>query len=193
MVTRIQTMAFQGINTVPIDVQVQVANGLPAFNIVGLADKAVAESKERVRAALNASGLSLPPKRIVVNLAPADLPKEGSHYDLPIALGLMAAIGAISPRHGQWLSRRRGIGAGWAHLPRCWRAANGHRRAKHGTGPDLPQSRRARGGMGGRRTGYRRAGELVGPDQSFEGHANVRAAPTEAPRIGRRPSRYGGY
>ncbi len=87
MVTRIQTMAFQGINTVPIDVQVQVANGLPAFNIVGLADKAVAESKERVRAALNASGLSLPPKRIVVNLAPADLPKEGSHYDLPIALG----------------------------------------------------------------------------------------------------------
>ncbi|WP_027835769.1 YifB family Mg chelatase-like AAA ATPase [Maritalea myrionectae] len=97
MVTRIQTVAFQGINTVPIDVQVQVANGLPAFNIVGLADKAVAESKERVRAALNASGLSLPPKRIVVNLAPADLPKEGSHYDLPIALGLMAAIGAISP------------------------------------------------------------------------------------------------
>lgn len=97
MVTRIQTVAFQGINTVPIDVQVQVANGLPAFNIVGLADKAVAESKERVRAALNASGLSLPPKRIVVNLAPADLPKEGSHYDLPIAIGLMAAIGAISP------------------------------------------------------------------------------------------------
>lgn len=97
MVTRIQTVAFQGIHTVPIDVQVQVANGMPAFNIVGLADKAVAESKERVRAALNASGLSLPPKRIVVNLAPADLPKEGSHYDLPIALGLMAAIGAISP------------------------------------------------------------------------------------------------
>ena len=65
------------------------------FNIVGLPDKAVAESRERVHAALHASGLSLPPKRIIVNLAPADLPKEGSHYDLPIALALMAAMGAV--------------------------------------------------------------------------------------------------
>ena len=63
--------------------------------IVGLGDKAVAESRERVRAALIASGLALPAKRITVNLAPADMPKEGSHYDLPIALGVMAAIGAI--------------------------------------------------------------------------------------------------
>src|SRR5690606_33464161 len=69
--------------------------GLPSFKIVGLADKAVNEAGERVRAALVASGLSLPPKRITINLAPADLPKEGSHYDLPIALALMAAIGAI--------------------------------------------------------------------------------------------------
>jgi magnesium chelatase family protein len=75
--------------------QVQVAPGLPAFNIVGLPDKAVTEAKERVRAALVASGLALPARRITVNLAPADVPKEGSHYDLPIALGLMAAIGAI--------------------------------------------------------------------------------------------------
>jgi len=95
MVTRVQTVAFQGISALPVDVQVQVANGLPSFNIVGLPDKAVAESKERVRAALASSGLSLPPKRITINLAPADLPKEGSHYDLPIAVGLMAAIGAI--------------------------------------------------------------------------------------------------
>jgi magnesium chelatase family protein len=78
-----------------VDVQVQVAPGLPAFNIVGLPDKAVSEAKERVRAALVASGLALPARRITINLAPADLPKEGSHYDLPIALGLMAAIGAI--------------------------------------------------------------------------------------------------
>jgi magnesium chelatase family protein len=78
-------------------VQVQVAPGLPAFNIVGLPDKAVSEAKERVRAALVASGLALPARRITVNLAPADLPKEGSHYDLPIALGLMAAIGAMPP------------------------------------------------------------------------------------------------
>ena len=68
--------------------------GLPEFTIVGLADKAVAESRERVRAALASIGLALPPKRITVNLSPADLPKEGSHYDLPIALGLLAAIGA---------------------------------------------------------------------------------------------------
>lgn len=95
MVTRVQTVAFQGIEALPVDVQVQVANGMPAFNIVGLPDKAVGESKERVRSALTSSGLSLPPKRITINLAPADLPKEGSHYDLPIALGLMAAIGAI--------------------------------------------------------------------------------------------------
>ncbi|HVX80608.1 MAG TPA: YifB family Mg chelatase-like AAA ATPase, partial [Devosiaceae bacterium] len=76
-------------------VQVQVAHGLPAFLIVGLPDKAVKEAGERVRAALVASGLSLPPRRITINLAPADLPKEGSHYDLPIALGLMGAIGAV--------------------------------------------------------------------------------------------------
>ena len=69
---------------------------MPTFAIVGLPDKAVAESRERVRSALNAIGLALPPKRITVNLAPADLPKEGSHYDLPIALGVMAAIGAIA-------------------------------------------------------------------------------------------------
>lgn len=95
MVSHVQTVSFQGIRAVPVDVQVQVASGLPAFTIVGLPDKAVAESRERVRAALTASGLSLPPKRITINLAPADLPKEGSHFDLPIALGLMAAIGAI--------------------------------------------------------------------------------------------------
>ncbi|UYN98827.1 MAG: YifB family Mg chelatase-like AAA ATPase [Devosia sp.] len=95
MVTRISTVAFQGIDAVPVDVQVQIAPGLPAFVLVGLPDKAVRESGERVRAALTASGLGLPPKRITINLAPADLPKEGSHYDLPIALGLMAALGAI--------------------------------------------------------------------------------------------------
>ena len=95
MVARVQTVAFQGIEAVLVDVQAQIAPGLPAFRIVGLPDKAVKEAGERVRAALTASGLSLPPKRIIVNLAPADLPKEGSHYDLPIALALMAAIGAF--------------------------------------------------------------------------------------------------
>src|SRR6187399_2196410 len=95
MVQRVSTVAFEGIEARAVDVQVQVAPGLPAFNVVGLADKAVSEARERVRAALVASGLALPARRITVNLAPADQPKEGSHYDLPIALGLMAAIGAI--------------------------------------------------------------------------------------------------
>ncbi|WP_404400850.1 YifB family Mg chelatase-like AAA ATPase [Pelagibacterium halotolerans] len=95
MTTRITTVAFQGIEAVPVDVQVQISPGTPKFNIVGLPDKAVGESRERVRAALIASGLALPAKHIAINLAPADLPKEGSHYDLPIALGLMVAMGAI--------------------------------------------------------------------------------------------------
>ena len=82
MVQRVATVAFEGIEARAVDVQVQVAPGLPAFNIVGLPDKAVSEAKERVRAALIASGLALPARRITVNLAPADLPKEGSHYDL---------------------------------------------------------------------------------------------------------------
>jgi len=95
MVARVHTIAFQGIEAVPVDVQVMIAPGKINMHIVGLPDKAVAESRERVQAALHASGLSMPAKKVTVNLAPADLPKEGSHYDLPIALGLMAALGAI--------------------------------------------------------------------------------------------------
>lgn len=95
MVSHVRTVAFQGVEAVPVDVQVMVAPGKVGMQIVGLPDKAVAESRERVQAALHASGLSMPAKRVTVNLAPADLPKEGSHYDLPIALGLMAALGAI--------------------------------------------------------------------------------------------------
>jgi magnesium chelatase family protein len=95
MVTRVSTVSFDGIEGRAVDVQVQISSGNVVFIIVGLPDKAVAESRERVRSALLASWLSLPAKRIIVNLAPADLPKEGSHYDLPIALGIMAAIGAI--------------------------------------------------------------------------------------------------
>ena len=91
-----QTVAFQGIEAVPVDVQAQVTHAIPpGIVIVGLPDKAIKEAGERVKAALLSSGLSLPPRRIVVNLAPADLPKEGSHYDLPIALAVMAAIGAF--------------------------------------------------------------------------------------------------
>lgn len=95
MVASVKTIAFQGVDVQSIDVQVQIANGYPAFTIVGLPDKAVAESKERVRAALHSLGLTLPAKRLTVNLAPADVTKEGSHYDLPIALGLLAAMDVL--------------------------------------------------------------------------------------------------
>jgi magnesium chelatase family protein len=95
MTVHVHTVAFQGIETLDIDVQVQIAAGLVAFTIVGLPDKAVAESRERVRAALGALGLSLPPKRITVNMAPADVVKEGAHFDLPIACAVLAAMGVL--------------------------------------------------------------------------------------------------
>ncbi|WP_374531984.1 YifB family Mg chelatase-like AAA ATPase [Novosphingobium sp.] len=93
MVALVQTVAYLGLEARSVEVQCQIAPGLPRFNLVGLPDKAVNESRERVHAALAAMGLSLPPKRITINLSPADLPKEGSHYDLPIALALLAAMG----------------------------------------------------------------------------------------------------
>ena len=114
MVQRISTVAFEGIEARAVDVQVQVASGLPAFAIVGLPDRAVSEARERVRSALIASGLALPARRITVNLAPADLPKEGSHYDLPIALGLMAAIGANAREEGLIGPAACGAEAAWA-------------------------------------------------------------------------------
>ncbi|HEX3663931.1 MAG TPA: YifB family Mg chelatase-like AAA ATPase [Rhizomicrobium sp.] len=97
-IAHIYTVAFQGIEAREVDVQVHIARGNPTFTIVGLADKAVGESRERVHAALSAIGLAMPPDRITVNLAPADLPKEGSHYDLPVALGILAAMGVLPIR-----------------------------------------------------------------------------------------------
>src|SRR5690606_38600221 len=94
MVAHVATVAFLGLEARAVECQVHLAPGLPKFLVVGLPDKAAAEGRERVYAALSAIGLALPPKRITVNLSPADLPKEGSHYDLPIALGLLAAMGA---------------------------------------------------------------------------------------------------
>lgn len=95
MTSRIFTVAFAGIQCKKVTVEVHVMPGLPSFTIVGLADKSVGESRERIRAAFHAMGLSLPPKRITVNLAPADLQKEGSHYDLPIALALLGAMDVV--------------------------------------------------------------------------------------------------
>jgi len=97
LVAIVSTVAYLGLEARGVEVQCQIAPGVPAFAVVGLPDKAVAESRERVRAALSAIGLALPPKRITVNLSPADLPKEGSHYDLPIALALLGAMGVVDP------------------------------------------------------------------------------------------------
>src|SRR3954464_492197 len=94
-IARVASLAFAGIEALPVEVQVQIASGLPAFLVVGLPDKAVGESRERVRAALTGLGLSLPAKRVLVNLAPADIVKEGSHFDLPIALAVLAAMDVL--------------------------------------------------------------------------------------------------
>jgi magnesium chelatase family protein len=95
MLARVLSAALVGIEAALVSVEVDVASGLPVFTTVGLPDSAVRESRERVRAALNALGLALPAKRITMNLAPADLLKEGSHFDLPIALALLTALGAL--------------------------------------------------------------------------------------------------
>ena len=95
MVARAYTVAFQGVEARLVEVQCAITAGLPAFNLVGLPDKAVSEARERVRAAMTAMGLALPAKRITVNLSPADLPKEGSHFDLPIALAVLAAMDVL--------------------------------------------------------------------------------------------------
>ena len=173
------TVAFQGIEAVPVDVQVMVAPGKVGMQIVGLPDKAVAESRERVQAALHASGLSMPAKKVTVNLAPADLPKEGSHYDLPIALGLMAALGAIpgDALAGYVVLGELSLDGTIAPVAGALPAAIGAN--AHGQGPDLPGRLRAGSGLGRRRHRHPRAAQ---PD---------RASPTisAARRCCRGPSR----
>ncbi|MBR6543615.1 MAG: ATP-binding protein [Anaerotignum sp.] len=96
MLSIIKSAALTGIDSYPVDVEVDLSNGLPAFDIVGLPDSAVKESRERVRTAIRNSGFSFPVKRITVNLAPADTKKEGASFDLPIALGILAACNLFS-------------------------------------------------------------------------------------------------
>ncbi len=148
MVVRVATVAFEGIEAKPVDVQVQIANGNVVFTLVGLADKAVGESRERVRAALVASGLALPAKRITVNLAPADMPKEGSHYDLPIALGVMAAIGAIPSDALDGFTGTWRIGVGWLIDVGCRRSASGSGRQYARAWINLSRPMRFGGGLG---------------------------------------------
>jgi hypothetical protein len=134
MVSRVHTVAFNGIDVLDIDCQVQLSSGIVAFNIVGLADKAVAESRERVRAALAAMGLALPPRRITVNLAPADVLMEGAHFDLPVAVALLRWPACCrrqltrTLKGAAWcVRRRRAARQPGPAISRCWRRRRGWR------------------------------------------------------------------
>ena len=120
--------------------EVQAASGQVAFIVVGLGDKAVGESRERVRAAFAGLGLALPAKRLIVNLAPADLPKEGSHYDLPIALGLLAVMGVVAPDAlSGWMAFGE-LGLDGRIAPTAGALPRRHGRLRPRPRPDLPGS-----------------------------------------------------
>ena len=134
MVTRVTTFAFEGVEAKPVSVQCQVSGGNPNFFIVGLPDKSVSESRERIHAAFAAIGLGLPPKRITVNLAPADLRKEGSHFDLPIAVALMCEMGAMPADAADGYAVMGELGLGWSRRAHGGRPAGRRRgqRSRHG-------------------------------------------------------------
>ena len=195
MVARVATVAFEGVEARPIDVQVQIASGAVAFTIVGLGDKAVAELRERVRAALIASGLALPAKRITVNLAPADMPKEGSHYDLPIALGVMAAIGAIPPDalDGYAVIGELALDGTISAVAGVLPAAIARQRAR--ARPHLPGRLRPRGGLGLGRARHPRAALADPARQPLQGLADpgaARAGVARRRRAAARPARHQG-
>ena len=184
MAATVATVAYLGLEARAVEVQVQLSSGIPKFTIVGLADKAVAESRERVRAALAAIGLALPPKVITVNLSPADLPKEGSHYDLPIALCLLAAIGATD---AETLSHYVAVGElcldGRITVSPGVLLAAIHASASR-QGPDLPGGAGQRSLLGGRARGDRsaRSSRAAG---AFEGYRARAAAASSRSRARR--------
>jgi len=96
MLSKVNSVTIWGIEGYPVEVEVDIGKGLPGINIVGLPDQSVRESKDRIKPAIKNSGFEFPSRKIVVNLAPADLKKEGSYFDLPIAVGILAAIGNLS-------------------------------------------------------------------------------------------------
>ena len=181
-----RTVAFSGIDVKDVDVQVQISAGLPAFTLVGLPDKAVAESRERVRSALGAMGLGLPPKRITINLAPADLAKEGSHFDLPIALALLVGMGAMPADATQGYLALGELALDGAILRGRRRAAGGGRRVGARARPDLPGGVRRRGRLARQRhrdPGRRQPARADQPLQRRAGAepARRRASPSSPP------------
>ena len=151
MLACVRTAAVFGIEACPVQVEVDVSFGLPTFAMVGLPDAGVRESRDRIRSAIRNSGFEFPPHRITVNLAPADVRKAGATFDLPIALGVLAAAGRVDAarrrrRAADWRAvarrRRSSRRAACCRSPRR-RAANGYR------GLLLPAAQRRR--SGGRR------------------------------------------
>ena len=153
MVCRVTTFAFEGVEAQPVDVQVQLTGGNPNFHIVGLPDKAVGESRERVRAAFASLGLALPPKRVIVNLAPADLPKEGSHYDLAIALAMLAIMGVIPADQLEGYAAIGELSLDGGLGETVGRVACGHGGRVDGLAPDLSGNLRSGSCVGGRERG----------------------------------------
>ena len=175
MVAKVRTVAFHGVEVIEVETQVTIASGLPAFTVVGLPDKGVAELRERVRAALASLGLGLPPRRITVNLAPADVLKEGSHFDLPIALALIAAMDALPADELGGYTALGEVALDGSLTERRRRAAHRLGGGEPRQRRHLPGGMRRRGGLGGR-GGGRRGAEPSGDRRSFQGHSAVAAA-----------------
>ena len=159
--------------------QVQITQGLPSFSVVGLPDKAVGESRERVRSALAAMGLALPPKRITVNLAPADLLKEGSHFDLPIALGLLAAMDVLPRDEIAGYAALGELGLDGAISPVAGVLPAAVHASARGLGLICARSAGRRGRLGGRHRGAG-TGLAAGGRQSLQGRAGAEPAGAEA-------------
>src|SRR5690242_5811213 len=179
MVARVRPVAFSGVEVVDVEAQVTITPGLPAFAVVGLPDKTVAESRERVRSALAALGLSLPSRHITVNLAPADVLKEGSHFDLPIALALLAAMDVLPEDELSGYTALRGGRARRLADERRGRIARGIDCSRAPERSHLPGRMRQRSGLGRRGRDHRRA-EPSRDRQSFQRHTVAAAARAQA-------------
>ncbi len=148
MLARVKSGALLGVDAYIVEVEVDLAPGLPAFTTVGLPETAVKESKDRVRAAVKNSGYKFPGNRITINLAPADIRKEGTGFDLPVAVGILAAQGLLPPGGRGELSSLRGAFPGRPPQAHPGRALHGPGHPGGGSGPDHPPGQR-QGGRGG--------------------------------------------
>lgn len=186
MVALVSTVAYLGLEARAVEVQCQIAAGMPRFMIVGLPDKAVGESRERVQAALAAMGLSLPPKRITINLSPADLPKEGSHYDLPIALALLAAMGVTDAEQlTDWIAvGELALDGRVAASPGVLLAAL--HASEQGKGLICPAGARRRSSLGERRSDHRgaRRGRVAQPFERGAAPSRPQPGEVEEPGLG---------